>query len=202
MRCAPQSAWISVHGHAPHLLALGLEEVRGRAASRSARRRSPRASTCPSAGGSAPRGTRATQRTASIGPRFRSAFIGDDRVVVELAAVVDAAQARAAEEVVRAEDLEPEVVDRLHLGEEAVAADVEAPAVALRGAADAADDGVGLEDGRRHPALGEHVRRGEPGGPGADDDDLVLRAVMGSYGRCARIQRSSAGPLSKLLMRA
>ena len=38
--------------------------------------------------------------------------------------------------------------------------------------ADAADDVVGLEDGRRHPALGEHVGGGEAGGPGADDDDF------------------------------
>src|SRR4029450_208090 len=53
-----------------------------------------------------------------------------DRVVVELAAVVDAAETRTAQEVVGAEDLEPKILDRLHLGEEAVAADVEAPAVA------------------------------------------------------------------------
>ena len=42
------------------------------------------------------------------------------------------------------------VLDLLHLGEEAVAADVEAPAVALDGAADAADHVVGLEHLDRH----------------------------------------------------
>ena len=52
-------------------------------------------------------------------------------------------------EVLVGEDLVPERLDLLHLGEEAVAADVEAPAVALDGPADAADDVVGLEDGRR-----------------------------------------------------
>ena len=46
-----------------------------------------------------------------------------------------------------------------HLGEEAVAADVEAPAVALDGAADAADDVVGLEHRGRLALLGEHGRR-------------------------------------------
>ena len=102
-----------------------------------------------------------------------SAFLGIDRVVVELLAVVDAAHARAAQEVVLAEDLEPQVVDRLHLGEEPVAADVEAPAVAHGGAADAADDVVGLEHGRGHAPLGEHVRGGEPGGAGTDDHDVV-----------------------------
>ena len=97
-----------------------------------------------------------------------------DRVVVQLAAVVDAAHARSAQELVGAEDLEPEVVDRLHLGEEAVATDVEAPTVAFRGAADATDDRVALEHGRDHAPLGEHVGRGEPGGAGADDDDVVV----------------------------
>ena len=39
--------------------------------------------------------------------------------------------------------------------------------------ADATDDGVGLEHGRRHAALAEHVRGGETGRPGADDDNGV-----------------------------
>ena len=90
----------------------------------------------------------------------RSAFIGFERVVVELAAVVDAAHPGPLEELVGAEDLEPEVVDRLDLGEEPVAADVEAPAVALDGAADPADDVVGLEHRRRRrPAWRACTRR-------------------------------------------
>jgi len=44
-------------------------------------------------------------------------------VVVELALVEDAALARAAEEVLRAEDLPPQVVDGADLGEETVTAD-------------------------------------------------------------------------------
>ncbi len=70
----------------------------------------------------------------------------------------------------------PEVLDRLHLGEEAVAADVEAPAVALRGAADAADHVVGLEDGRGDAVLVELEGGGEAGRAGADDHDLVAVA--------------------------
>ena len=121
----------------------------------------------------------AMHRVASNGPRFLSAFMADDRVVVELPAVVDAAQARAAEEVVLTEDLEPQVVDRLHLREEPVATDVEAPAVAHRGAADAADDVVGLEHRGGDAPLGEHVGGGEPGGAGTDDHDLVSGFASG-----------------------
>jgi len=60
----------------------------------------------------------------------------------------------------------PEGFDLLDLGEEAVAADVEAPAVALDGAADAADDVVGLKDGGGDAvAGGEDVGGGQTGGP-------------------------------------
>src|SRR5206468_4391847 len=58
-------------------------------------------------------------------------------VVVVLAVVVDAAHAGPEHEVLVLEDLVPQSLDLLHLREEAVAADVEAPAVALDGAADA-----------------------------------------------------------------
>ncbi len=48
-----------------------------------------------------------------------------------------------------AEDLVPQGFDRRNLGEEAVAADVEAEALVLRGARDAADDVVAFEHGDR-----------------------------------------------------
>src|SRR5581483_9190457 len=67
---------------------------------------------------------------------------GHDRVVEQLPPVEDAAHPGTAQELVLAEDLEPEVVDRLDLREEAVSADVEAPPVALDRPADAADDVV------------------------------------------------------------
>ncbi len=110
-----------------------------------------------------------------------------DRVVVELAAVVDVAHPRAAQEVVGPEDLEPQVVDRLHLGEEPVATDVEAPAVAHRGTADPADDLLGLEHLRSDAPLRQHVGRGEAGRSGSDDDDVVIGAGgLGTGGLGAR----------------
>src|ERR1019366_10464186 len=60
-----------------------------------------------------------------------------DRVVVVLTPVEDAAHARTEEEVLVGQDLVPELLDGYHFGEEAVAADVEQPTVALHGAADA-----------------------------------------------------------------
>ena len=57
------------------------------------------------------------------------------------------------------------------LGEEAVATEVEAPAVAHDGPADAADDVVGLEHERVLPPFGQQVGRGQPAGPRAGDDD-------------------------------
>ena len=105
-------------------------------------------------------------------PRFVERVEGLERVVEVLAVVEDAAHAGPQEEVLVGEDLVPEVLDGLHLGEEAVAADVEAPAVALDGAGDAADDVVGLEDGGADVVLGELVGRGEAGRTGADDHDL------------------------------
>jgi hypothetical protein len=53
-----------------------------------------------------------------------------DGVREVLAAVVDAAEAGPGQHVV-GQDLVPDLLDRLHLGEEAVPADVEAEAVAL-----------------------------------------------------------------------
>src|ERR1700704_3124078 len=61
---------------------------------------------------------------------------GLDRVVEELALVEDPTHPGPAEELVGTQDLEPEVVDRLHLGEEAMAPDVEPPAVTLDRPAD------------------------------------------------------------------
>ena len=112
MRCAPQSAWISVQG-TPHTFSLCVLKKC------SYRRQPKRDATNPSSvdlsfgGWMRTQTYDSTHRTASTNPRLRSAFIGDDRVVVELAAVVDAAQARPAQEVVGAEDLEPQVLDRL-----------------------------------------------------------------------------------------
>ncbi len=67
----------------------------------------------------------------------------------------------------------PDLLDLPDLGEESMPADVEAPTVAFDGATDAPYDRVGFEDRRRLSALRELPRRGEPGRPGADDDDAL-----------------------------
>ncbi len=69
----------------------------------------------------------------------------------------------------------PEVLDRAHLGEEAVAADVEAPAVPFDGAADPAHHIVGFQDDDRIPVLHQLVGGGQSGRPGADHHDRVAR---------------------------
>src|SRR5207244_9814712 len=113
----------------------------------------------------------------------------------EAAAVVDAAHPRAEQELVARQDLVPQVFHRLDLGEEAVATDVEAPAVTLDRAADAADNRVGLEHGACLAALAEHVGGGEAGRTSADDDDLCR---LGSACRLARLRLGSACRLARL----
>ena len=68
----------------------------------------------------------------------------------------------------------PEVFDRLHLGEEAVATDVEAPSVALHRSTDATDDVVCLEDDDGVAALDELIGRGQARGPCADDGNWKI----------------------------
>ncbi len=88
----------------------------------------------------------------------------------------------------------PDLLDLADLGEEAVPTDVEAPAVAFDGPADAADDRVGFENRRRLASLGELPRGGEPGRPGADDDDalgLGVRLGVG-VGHRGRVSCSSS----------
>ncbi len=167
MRCAPQSDGELRRGDAPHLLVVRLEEVLVEPPTEP-RRDEPFEGVWFFGWWTRTQRYDATQRTASTGPRLRSTFIGDERVVVELALVEDAALPRPAEEVLLAEDLPPEVVDRADLGEEAVAADVEAPAVALDGATDPADHVVGFEDGdglRRDPPSSSRRPRSDPPGP-------------------------------------
>ena len=71
----------------------------------------------------------------------------------------------------------PEVVDLLDLGEEAVAAEVEAVAVADGGLGDAADLVLGLEHDTGEPLLGEQVAGGQAGGAAAEDDGRLLAHV-------------------------
>jgi hypothetical protein len=84
-------------------------------------------------------------------------------------------------------------LDLGHLGEEAVAAEVEAPAVALHRAADPADRVGGLQDGRLRSGLPQADGGGEPGRAGADDDDRVVgRACGRGRGVHAKVLLSSS----------
>ena len=68
-----------------------------------------------------------------------------ERVIEELAIVVDPAQSRSSDEVA-AQDLPPRALTSLLFGEESVAADIEAVPLVLVRPADAADEsGVGLQ---------------------------------------------------------
>ena len=95
------------------------------------------------------------------------------RVVEELAAPVDARHARTLEELLL-HHLVPEVVDLFDLGEEAVAAQIEAVAVTNLGLGDAADLVLRLEHDDGTPLLREEVSGREAGGAAAEDSDRLL----------------------------
>src|SRR5262249_37979760 len=96
------------------------------------------------------------------------------RVGEELAVVEDARRARPLQHVV-GQDLGPEILDLFRLGEEAVAADVEAKALVLRRAGDAADvNGVGLEDVDVHALARQEVARRQPCGAGTDNRNRLV----------------------------
>ncbi len=98
-----------------------------------------------------------------------------DGVVVELAAVVDATEPRAQQELVRGQHLVPELLDGAHLGEEPVAADVEPPAVALDRPADPAHHLVSLDHHDRVTGGTQPMGGGQAGGASPDDDDWCSR---------------------------
>ncbi len=102
-----------------------------------------------------------------------------ERVLQELVVPVDPALARALEELLL-HDLVPEVVDLLDLGEEAVAAEIEAVAVAHLGARDAAEHVGRLEDHDRLALLRQLVCGGQAGGPAAEHDDGRLCGDVGA----------------------
>jgi hypothetical protein len=115
--------------------------------------------------------------------------------------------ARALEELLL-HHLVPEVVDLLGLGEEAVAAQVEAEAVANLGLRDASNLVLRLEHDDGTPLLREQVPGRETGGAAAEDSDRLLgpeptwsvgrRVVNGGHGhhlaRSAAISGRSLNP--------
>ena len=96
-----------------------------------------------------------------------------ERVVEELAAPVDPRHARPAQELLL-HHLVPEVVDLLGLGEEAVAAEIEAVAVANLGLRDASDLILRLEHDDGTPLFGEQISSREAGRAAAEDSDRLL----------------------------
>ena len=74
----------------------------------------------------------------------------------------------------------PQPLHLVGLREEAVAAEVEAVAVALDGAREAADLRVGLEDDDRLGVAGEDIAGRQPGRPRAEDGDR-MRLAGGSH---------------------
>ena len=174
-------------GMAPHLLGVGLEEVAVEAP--------------PEAGRDPPFEVGLVLRRIYPGPQvgqhaahgFEDAQVGQrvhrfQRVVVKLAPIEDAALAGPQHEVLVGQDLVPQVLDRFDLREEAVAADVEAPPVALDGPADAPHHVVTFEDGRPLPAPGQLVGGRQPCGSSADDHDIVgwLGVGLGHVGGSPR----------------
>jgi hypothetical protein len=100
-----------------------------------------------------------------------------ERVVEELAVPVDARHARALEELL-AHDFVPEVVDLLGLREEAVAAEVEAVAVADLGLRQAADLALGLEHDHGLALLREQVAGGQARRASTEDGNRALALAV------------------------
>ena len=104
-----------------------------------------------------------------------------ERILEELVVPVDPALARTLEELLL-HDLVPEVVDLLDLGEEAVAAEVEAVAVAHLGAGDPADLVGGLEHDHGLALLGQKISRCQAGRTTAQHDDRMVGSDVGARG--------------------
>ena len=97
-------------------------------------------------------------------------------VVEEFAAVVDPGEPWPSQHL-GAHHRAPELLDGADLGEEPVPADIEAEALVLDRAREAADLDVLLEDERADTAPREHPGRREASGAGAGDDGRFLFLV-------------------------
>src|SRR5438874_4869958 len=116
-----------------------------------------------------------------------------DRIVEVLAVVVDAREPRPLEELV-AEHLLPETLNGLELGEETVAAEIEAIAVELDRLCDPTNRSIGLEDGAGPPTTTEYVCGSQASGPSSQNrrtDRLAVqrprRGARGSFRASDRV---------------
>ena len=178
-------------GDAPHLLGVALEEVGVEALAEAVG--DPGLEVVLAALG-LDRGPHVAQRAAH--ELDRTELLDDvgalERVVEVAPAPVDARHARAHEELV-AHDLQPEVVDLLALGEEAVPAEVEAVALGVDdGLGQAADLLVGLQHDHAPAGLGQLIARGQPGRAAADDDIGAVAATV-ARARGFDLEESHAG---------
>ena len=168
-------------GHAPHLLGVGLEEVVEQALAEAVGH--PLLEGLLFALGLELGPQIGEQRACELhGAELLDHVRAAQRIVEELLVPVDARHARALEELL-AHDLVPEVVDLLDLGEEAVAAEVEAVAVAHRRLGDAAHLVLGLQHDHRQPLLGKQVAGGQARGPTAEDH----RRLLAHLGRASSV---------------
>jgi hypothetical protein len=164
---------------APDLLGVGLEEVRVDAPAEpahdpvleAARLRGAETVAGAKVGDGAAGRLRHPQAAKDVG--------GLERVVEEVAAVVDPREAAANEQLVP-QDLLPEPLDLRELGVEAVSAQVEAIPLELDGLGDASDRAVGLQHRPGAVAEGQDVGGGEPGGSGAEDRGAELGLGCGA----------------------
>ncbi len=105
------------------------------------------------------------------GPELEKTVHRLERVVEKLTPVVDAGEAWAIDEIVR-HDLTPDLVHFLRLAEKAMSADIEAEAVGLHRAGDAADvAGVGFPDDDFLAGAVQFPRCRQAGGTGAHNND-------------------------------
>ena len=137
-----------VAAHAPHFLGVGLEEDAEEPLAELVAHPLMEGARLLDRKGLGPGEGRHAERAfdeAEISQRLE----GLQRIGVELAAIIDARQARPLEEIV-GQDLVPEIDDFLRLREEAMAADIEEKSLVVRRAGDAADiDRVLLQNERR-----------------------------------------------------
>jgi len=168
--------------HPPHLLGVGVKEELVQAP--------PEARADPVLERLGPAPTPAARERERVGGRaareLDRADLANDvgeaqRVVDEAPAPEDPRQARAHEQLL-AQHLLPQRLDLAGLREEAMAAEVEAVAVALDRARQATDLAVGLKDDNRLGGLRQRVTGGQPGGSGPQyrDREVSLGSHVGA----------------------
>ena len=157
--------------HAPHLLGIGFEKDRIEFVAELVDRPILETAHALVGEGLGPGIARHAQ-TRTPDAQIEQRLEGAQRIAVEFALIIDAAHTWALDEIV-GQNLVPQIDDFLRFREKAMPADVEAKALVLDRAADAADIALVLFDHRHLIALlGQQIGGGQPGRPRADDGDV------------------------------